>query len=179
MRILVDRIRRTRFSQVVRRGVAIPQSNIGLVEGRREISRPFTYNRLLLLWILLFKHSSTATRDSALDAAWVICKCRALVRQSDAEHYCLDEGPALFMAGLILNEVEFSEGFSSRGTELMVVHAWIRKQLREGYFGIRWTREEVLVIFDEACRLSSFKDIAELELNGYPLLDYLQELYFL
>jgi hypothetical protein len=105
-RKLQNCIRRIHASQILH-GVAIQQVEC---HGDWDIHNLFAYSQLLLESILLFKQWSKETRDAALDAAWFICQFRALVRVSSQFSY-QHESKALFMAGLVLNEVEFSEGF--------------------------------------------------------------------
>jgi hypothetical protein len=114
-RILENYIRRIQASQMLH-GVTI-QRHVKHLYYDTDVL--FASYQLLLESILLFKQWSNETRDVALDAARFICQIRALVRPSDQLYYHPGSdqsylqlgGPALFMAGLVLNEVEFSEGF--------------------------------------------------------------------
>jgi hypothetical protein len=107
-RKLENCIRRIQPSQILH-GFAIQHVELFVYWDAYDL---FTYSQLLLESILLFKQWSKETRDAALDAAWFICQYRALAKVSARFSY-QPESRALFMAGLVLNGVEFAEGFLS------------------------------------------------------------------
>jgi len=68
---------------------------------------------MLLQWLLFTKPWSKATRDAALlITAWAVCRLQACIKQSyDISLHQFFGTQALFLAGLVLDTVKFSEGF--------------------------------------------------------------------
>lgn len=104
---LYDRISRTLVPQILD-GESIQEQG---VHYSWEIGAVFTCGQFLLESIMLCRPWSESSREEAVDIAMFVCRLRMLVKQSHDFRYFKNDGAgALFMASLILNDVEFPIG---------------------------------------------------------------------